>query len=313
MDLLCRRNRLATSAEQTKGHTLDKPMKTIALFSFLLLGFHQLIAQTKFNTEGHRGSRGLMPENTIPAMKKAMDLGVQTLEMDVVISKDRQVVVSHDNYMSADISLKPDGSPVTAEEQKKINLYQLPYAEIKRYDVGRKPHPQFPQQEKFAAYKPLLSELIDSVETYARVKGLPMPMYNIEIKSSAATDGVYHPEPAEFVDLVMTVLQKKKLGNRLIVQSFDVRPLQLIHKQQPAISLSYLTMNAKTPDENLALLGFQPNTYSPYYKTVTAETVKACHDKGMAIIPWTVNTKPEIESLKQLGVDGIISDYPNLF
>jgi glycerophosphoryl diester phosphodiesterase len=287
-------------------------MKTVALFS-LLLASHLLAAQPKFNTEGHRGSRGLMPENTIPAMKKAMDLGVRTLEMDVVISKDNQVVVSHDTYMSADIALKPDGSPVTVEEQKKINLYQLPYAEIKKYDVGSKPHPQFAQQQKFPAYKPLLSELIDSVETYARTKGLPLPMYNIEIKSSAATDGVYHPEPKAFVDLVMAVLEPRKLGNRLIIQSFDVRPLQLIHKQKPGVSLSYLTMNAKTPDENLALLGFQPNTYSPYYKTVTAETVKSCHDKGMTIIPWTVNTKAEIDTLKQLGVDGIISDYPNLF
>ncbi|SOD78722.1 glycerophosphodiester phosphodiesterase family protein [Spirosoma fluviale] len=287
-------------------------MKTLALVA-LLLGTHVVVAQSKFNTEGHRGARGLMPENTIPAMKKAMDLGVQTLEMDVVISKDKQVVVSHDNYMSADIALKPDGSPVTADEQKKINLYQLTYAEIKKFDVGSKPHPQFAQQQKFRAYKPLLSELIDSVETYAKAKGLPMPMYNIEIKSSATTDGVYHPEPTEFVNLVMAVLQKKNLGKRLIIQSFDVRPLQLIHKQQPAISLSYLTMNPKPLDENLALLGFKPNTYSPYYKTVTAETVKACHEQGMAIIPWTVNTKAEIESLKQLGVDGIISDYPNLF
>lgn len=285
--------------------------KSVGLLA-LLLGSHVLMAQSAFNREGHRGARGLMPENTVRAMKKAMDLGVQTLELDVVISKDKQVVVSHDNYMSSDISLKPDGTPVTADEQKKINLYQLTYADIKKYDVGSKPHPQFAQQEKFPAYKPLLSELIDSVNTYAKAKGLPLPMFNVEIKSNPATDGDYHPAPAEFVDLVMGVLQKQKLGKRLIIQSFDVRPLQLIHKQHPDISLSYLTANAKTLDENLATLGFKPNTYSPYYKTVTAETVKACHNQGMLIIPWTVNTKAEIDSLKQLGVDGIISDYPNL-
>ena len=272
-----------------------------------------LLAQPKFNREGHRGTRGLMPENTVAAMKKAMDLGVNTLELDVVISKDKQVVVSHDTYMSSDISLKPDGTPVTPEEQKKINLYELPYAEIKKFDVGSKPHPQFAQQQKFKAYKPLLSELIDSVDTYAKAKGLPMPMFNVEIKSASAGDGVSHPEPTEFVGLVMAVLTKYTLGNRLIIQSFDVRPLQLIHKQYPTISLSYLTANPKTLDENLATLGFKPNTYSPYYKTVTAETVKACHQQGMAIIPWTVNTKAEIDSLKQMGVDGIITDYPNLF
>ncbi|AUD04253.1 glycerophosphodiester phosphodiesterase [Spirosoma pollinicola] len=287
-------------------------MKTILTLALLFIT-HLLMAQPKFNREGHRGTRGLMPENTVAAMKKAMDLGVNTLELDVIISKDKQVVVSHDTYMSADIALKPDGTPVTPEEQKKINLYELPYAEIKKFDVGSKPHPQFAQQQKFKAYKPLLSELIDSVDTYAKAKGLPMPMFNIEIKSAPAGDGVSHPEPAEFVNLVMAVLTKYSLGNRLIIQSFDVRPLQLIHKQQPTISLSYLTANPKTLDENLALLGFKPNTYSPYYKTVTAETVKACHQQGMSIIPWTVNTKEEIASLKQMGVDGIITDYPNLF
>ncbi|GAB4043993.1 glycerophosphodiester phosphodiesterase family protein [Spirosoma litoris] len=151
------------------------------------------------------------------------------------------------------------------------------------------------------------------METYAKAKGLPLPIYNIEIKSAPNGDGISHPEPKEFVDLVVAVCQQKQLGKRLTIQSFDVRPLQLIHQQFPNIALSYLTANAKTLDENLAALGFKPHTYSPYYKTVTPDMVKTCHQQGMLIIPWTVNTKGEIESLQQLGVDGIISDYPNLF
>lgn len=254
-----------------------------------------------------------MPENTIPAMKKALDLGVQTLELDVVISKDNQVLVSHDPFMSSHIALKPDGKPVTAAEEKSLNLYQMPYAEIRKFDVGSRPYPEFSQQQKLPAYKPLLAELLDSVAVYVNAKGLPLPRFNIEIKSSPATDGVYHPEPQAFVDLVLAVCQSKNLGKRLIIQSFDARPLQLIHKQFPAITLSYLTANPKTLPENLATLGFTPNVYSPYYKTVTAETVKACHEQGMTIVPWTVNTKAEIDSLVQLGVDGIITDYPNLF
>ena len=287
-------------------------MKTIGLVCLLLCS-HLLLAQAKLNRQGHRGCRGLMPENTIPAMKKALDLGVQTLELDVVISKDKQVVVSHDPYMSADISTKPDGTPVTTEEQKTINLYQLTYADIKKFDVGSKPHPQFGQQQKFRAYKPLLTELIDSVDAYAKAKGMPLPMFNIEIKSSPQTDGVYHPAPDEFVKLVMNICQKKNLAKRYNIQSFDARPLQLIHKQYPDVVLAYLTANTKTPAENLATLGFTPNAYSPYYKSVTSETVKACHEQGMVIIPWTVNTKSEIESLIALGVDGIITDYPNFF
>ncbi|QKZ12784.1 glycerophosphodiester phosphodiesterase family protein [Spirosoma sp. KUDC1026] len=286
-------------------------IKTIGLVS-LLLSSQLVLAQNKLDRQGHRGTRGLMPENTIQAMKKAMDIGVETLELDVIISKDRQVVVSHDPYMSADITTKPDGTPVTADEQKSINLYQLTYDQIKKYDVGSKKHPQFPEQKNFRAYKPLLTELIDSVEAYAKAKKLPQPRYNIEIKMSPATDNVYNPEPAEFVKLVMPICQQK-LGTRYNIQSFDARPLQLIHKEYPTVAIAYLTANTKSVDENLATLGFTPKTYSPYYKGITAETVKACHDKGMQIIPWTVNTKPEIEGLVKLGVDGIITDYPNLF
>jgi len=288
-------------------------MRVNALVIGLLLAPSLLLAQHRLDRQGHRGSRGLMPENTVPAMKKALDLGVETLELDVVISKDQQVVVSHDPYMAADISLKPDGSPVTAGEQKSINLYQLTYADIKRYDVGSKPHPQFGQQQKLKAYKPLLAELIDSVETYARARGGAMPWYNIEIKSAPASDGVYHPDPQTFVRLVMEVCESRKLAGRFNIQSFDVRPLQVLHKQYPAVPLAYLTATPKSLEEQLAQLGFKPAVYSPYYKLVTPELVSDCHRQGMRIIPWTVNTKPEIDQLISLGVDGIITDYPNLF
>jgi glycerophosphoryl diester phosphodiesterase len=178
--------------------------------------------------------------------------------------------------------------------------------------VGSKKHAEFARQQNFPAYKPLLSELIDSVEAYARKKNLPLPVYNIEIKSNPATDSVYHPVPDQFVQLVMDVCRKKKLGKRGTIQSFDVRPLQRIHRQYPDVQLSYLTANTKSLEDNLAALGFKPRTYSPYYKTVTAETVKACRAQGILIVPWTVNTKPEMEQLIGLGVDGIISDYPDL-
>lgn len=283
------------------------------ILCLLVLSAQPLLAQTKLNRQGHRGTRGLMPENTIQAMKKALDIGVETLELDVVISKDKQVVVSHDPYMTAEITNKPDGTPVTAAEQKDIKLYQLTYDQIRKYDVGSRQHPQFPEQQNFRAYKPLLTELIDSVEAYVKAKKLPKPSYNIEIKMSPLPDSVYNPGPAEFVQLVMPICQKKLSVSRYNIQSFDARPLQLIHKQYPKVTLAYLTANQKTVADNLTTLGFTPAIYSPYYKTVTDETVKFCHDKGMKIIPWTVNTKPEIEALVKLGVDGIITDYPNLF
>lgn len=145
------------------------------------------------------------------------------------------------------------------------------------------------------------------------MKGLVSPQYNIEIKSAQEDDQVSHPAPDEFVDLVVKVCNDKKLGKRLTIQSFDVRPLQVLHKKYPEIKLSYLIGNTKSPEDNLAVLGFKPNVYSPHYKTVTPQVVSSCHEKGILIIPWTVNTKEEINQLIQLKVDGIITDYPNLF
>lgn len=288
-------------------------MRQFIILIIMLTSTGVATAQHKLMTQGHRGCRGLMPENTIAAMKKAIDLGTQVLELDVVISKDKQVVVSHDSYIAAAFSLWPNGRPVTAEDQKKLILYSMNYDEIKKFDVGSKHNSGFPQQQNFPAYKPLLAELIDSADLYAKQQGKPLPFYNIEIKSEEKTDGIEQPAPPEFVQLVMAIPSPRKMNNRMNIQSFDVRPLQLLHKQHPEVQLSYLTANAKSVTDNLNDLGFTPTYYSPYYKTVTADVVKLCHDKGIQIIPWTVNTRPEIDQLVALGVDGIISDYPNLF
>ena len=123
--------------------------------------------------QGHRGCRGYMPENTIPAMIKAIDMGVTTLEMDIVFSAERQAILSHDPFFNHDITTKPDGTNVSENEEKSLNLYKMNYGEIKRYDVGIKPHPRFPKQVKMNVYKPLLTEVIDTVEKYIRQKKLP--------------------------------------------------------------------------------------------------------------------------------------------
>ena len=121
------------------------------------------------------------------------------------------------------------------------------------------------------------------------------------------------PNPDEFVELVVAICKSRNIMDKMNIQSFDVRPLQVIHKKYPAIKLSYLVANTKSINENLNDLGFVPDMYSPYYKTVTKNVVKDCHEKSMKIIPWTVDTKEEIDGLIEMGVDGIITDYPNLF
>ena len=284
--------------------------KLTVLFFFCSL---TVMAQTNFDKQGHRGCRGLMPENTIPAMKKALDLGVTTLEMDIAISQDKKPLLSHDPYMSADFVLTPTGQSISKAEEKDYKIYGLPYAEIRKFDVGSKPHPKFPQQQKMYAYKPLLTDIIDSVETYAQAKNIPAPFYNIETKTTPEGDHIFHPAPAEFVDLLMGVIRDKGILERVTIQSFDPRTLEVVHQQFPMVKTALLVENKKSLEENLQRLSFKPSVYSPYFLLVTDNLVKECHARGLQIIPWTVNSQTAIAKLLQQKVDGIITDYPNLF
>jgi glycerophosphoryl diester phosphodiesterase len=276
---------------------------------------NSMVTATAFDFEAHRGGRGLMPENTIAAMLNAISMkDVMTLEMDVHITKDGLVVVSHDPYFNHLITTTPEGKYLTAQEAQKTILYQLTYADIKKYDVGKKPHPDFPRQQKIAVYKPLLTELVDAAETEAKAKERTIH-YNIEIKSKKATDNINHPEPELFVEKLVAVLKQKNILDRCVIQSFDPRPLQVLHKNYPKIKTSFL-VDKEGGDkvlEQLGKLGFTPDIYSPTFSTVSQQVIDVCHTAKMKIVPWTVNTKEEIQKLVDMGVDGIISDYPDLF
>jgi glycerophosphoryl diester phosphodiesterase len=269
----------------------------------------------KFDKQGHRGGTGLMPENTIPAFLHAIDLGVNTIEMDVVISRDQKVVVSHDPFFNYLITTKPDGSYLSKSEGKALKLYQMNYDQIIKYDVGQKPHPHFPHQQNIKAVKPLLTGVVDSVIHHMRTMRRPPVWYNIEIKSERSGDGIYHPKPSEFVELVMAAVRKAGIDQRTIIQSFDIRILQYMHKRYPEIKTALLISfwNRKSFQKNIKQLGYSPTTYSPTHHLVTSKLINTCHDEGILIIPWVINSKKEIERFKNMGVDGIITDYPNFF
>ncbi|WP_285059105.1 glycerophosphodiester phosphodiesterase family protein [Pedobacter ginsengisoli] len=263
-----------------------------------------------FSTEAHRGGRGLMPENTIIAMKNAVDIGVTTLEMDTHITKDGEVVVTHDDYLSAGFMLTPEGKEIPAADSKKYPVYQMDYSLLKTFDIGTKPLTGFPKQKKIKTYIPRLADLIDSVQTYTRSK--KQMFYNIETKCSPKGDGVTNPDPETFVKLLMDVIEKKGISPFVVIQSFDKRTLQILHMKYPNVRTSFLVNNQKTVEENLSDLGFDPFILSTEYKMVNEELVKKCHARNVKVIPWTPNTKEDVDKLKQLKVDGIISDYPDL-
>lgn len=266
-----------------------------------------------FYKEGHRGARGFIPENTIPSMKWAIDNGANILELDVHISKDKKVVVAHDPYINRNFTLLPNGAEIPEADAKKYILYQMEYKDIRKFDVGSKIHTGFPQQKKFTTYIPLLGELIDSVEQYLDEKGLPGIIYNIEIKANPLRDGFYQPAPKELMDLVMAVVNEKEIENRYYIQSFDIRQIQEVRKRYPHVVTGFLTGDTTaTFEANLEKIGFLPQIYSPQYKLASADVIKKCHERGMKFVPWTVNTLEEMKRLKEMGVDGIITDYPNL-
>ncbi|WP_231427219.1 MULTISPECIES: glycerophosphodiester phosphodiesterase family protein [Pedobacter] len=287
--------------------------KKLHLLIALLFIFLQVSAQKrKFDIQGKAGARGIMPENTVEGMLKALDLGVTTLEMDAVISKDKQVVLSQEPYFNNEISLMPNGKPISLKDQKKYNIYKMDYTEVKKFDVGSKVHARFPGQVKFKAYKPLLSETIDAVEAYVKEKKLAKPVYSIETKMIKNGDNDFHPEPAEFVDLIMEIVNAKKIAKRVIIESFDMRTLQYLHEKYPKIQTSLLIDEKEPFEDYIEKLGFKPTIYSPYSVLVGKGLVDRCHAMGIKIIPWTVNSLKEIKYFMSLGVDGVITDFPNL-
>lgn len=269
----------------------------------------------ELDLQGHRGCRGLLPENSIPAMIRALDFPVTTLEMDVVISQDNQVVVSHDPFFSHEISTTPEGDSIAEAGEQQFNLYKLTYADIRKFDVGSKPHPRFPQQQKIKTYKPLLRELIDSVKASMMTRRRPFPYFNIETKTTAATDHRFHPEPETFVELLMQVIREKDISDQCIIQSFDIRTLQYLRQHYPSMATALLIEEGdeRSIDTQLKTLGFTPSIYSPHYSLATPATIQTCHQRGMKIIPWTVNDLTTMQTLVANGVDGLISDYPNLY
>ncbi|WP_340106149.1 glycerophosphodiester phosphodiesterase family protein [Rhodohalobacter sp. 8-1] len=266
----------------------------------------------EYDLQGHRGARGLLPENTIPGFLRAVEEGVDTVELDVVVTSDRQVVVSHEPWFNHTITSRADGSPVTQEVERSLNIFEMTFEETQLYDVGRRGNSNFPDQQAMDVTKPLLAEAILAVETYVYEQNYPPVRYNIETKSQPDWYGVYSPLPNEFAQLLYDQLVDLDILDRTIVQSFD--PLTLIAMRQldPDVTLAMLVYDESQSVELMTeILGFTPDIWSPSYDLVTPLLVDKTDRLGMKLIPWTVNDRDEMIRLLELGVDGIITDYPN--
>ena len=282
-----------------------------------------------FDLQGHRGARGLAPENTLAGFKVAQDLGVTTLETDLAVTRDDVVVISHDPVLNPDLTRGPDGQWLASAGPA---IRTLTLDELRRYDIGRvnpvsKYGQQYPEQKPVDGQRfPTLAEFF--------AQAAPQVRFNIEIKTDPAKPDLTL-DPAAFSRLAVADIRKGKTEARTTLQSFDWRNLIEARKLAPEIATACLTIESNTFDtvqrasgrpspwlgglDLAAHGGSVPRlvkaagcaTWSPFWRNVTAENVKEAQALGVKVVPWTVNVPTEMGRLIDLGVDGLITDYPD--
>jgi glycerophosphoryl diester phosphodiesterase len=260
----------------------------------ILMCAAMLSAQSRILVHGHRGARAMRPENTVPAFRYAIESGVDVLELDMGVTIDGFVVVSHDPY------LEP---PVCSGPQGKTAIHTLTLAEVREWDCGKVRNPGFPKQTPIPGTRmPLLDEVFDLAEGN-------QVQFNIETKIFAD-----HPElsppPEEFVKLVLALVRKHHLEKRVMLQSFDFRTLRAMKQIAPEIKRVALWEGDSKRDFVSIAKEAESTVISPYYKQVTPEKVAAAHAAGLEVVPWTVNAPADWDKLIYAKVDAIISDDP---
>jgi glycerophosphoryl diester phosphodiesterase len=289
-------------------------------------------AAMAFDIEAHRGGRALFPENTLPSFANALSMGVNTLELDIGVTSDQAIVVSHERGLNPDLARSADGAYVAPPG---IPFVRLRLEDVKKYDVGQiRPGSayaaQFPDQHPVPGTRiPTLKEVFDLV----RKSGDRHVRFNIETKIDPNHPSE-SPDPEHFVTLLLDLLQAEKFTDRVMVQSFDWRTLQLVQKMNPAIPTVYLTLQSGTgatvfPDKaSIWTAGFNPvdhggslpraikaaggAIWSPYFGDVNPALISESHSLGIAVVVWTVNKPADIARMIDMGVDGIISDHPDV-
>jgi glycerophosphoryl diester phosphodiesterase len=285
-----------------------------------------------FDIEAHRGGRALFPENTLQSFANALTMGVDTLELDIGVTQDGAIVVSHERGLNPDLARNAEGVYVAPPG---IPFVRLQLADVKKYDVGQiRPGSayaaQFPDQHAVPGTRiPTLREVLDLV----RKSGNGHVRLNIETKIDPNRPEE-SPDPQRFVTLLLDLLQAEKFTDRVMVQSFDWRTLQIVQKLAPAIPTVYLTQQKGSsptvfPDRASDwTAGFNPGEFgkslpqtikaaggaiwSPFFGDVDAALISESHRLGLAVVVWTVNKPEDMARMIDIGVDGIISDHPDL-
>ena len=310
--------------------------RTTMLVTSLLITSSLSGCASTFDLQGHRGARGLMPENTLPAFAKALEIGVTTLELDTLVTKDGVVVITHDAMLNPDLVRLPGGKWLEAPVNIGPSIFSLTFAELQQYDVGRlkpgtKYAERYPQQLAVDGTRiPRLAELFAQV----RQSGNERVRFNIETKISPFERDAT-PGPEAFVDALLGVITAEKMRSRVTIQSFDWRTLKIVQQRAPDIPTVYLsaqqkfldTINAEGREGSAWTAGLNVREFggsvarmvkaaggavwAPYFGDIDQAKVLDAQALGLKVIVWTVNSAADIERMLDWKVDGIISDYPN--
>ncbi|RXK87697.1 glycerophosphodiester phosphodiesterase [Chlorobaculum sp. 24CR] len=252
-----------------------------------------------FEIQAHRGARAFYPENTLQAFCKAVDLGCCVIELDLNVSRDLRLVVAHDPRVLA------GGSSMRS-------LYAMSYDEVALLDCGD-PSPDFPLQQRVSAVRPELREVFRAVEARLRRAGRPGGMiYNLEVKSWPKLDGVAHPPPEEYASLVIRQIAASGLERRVRIQSFDARILAEAKRLSPDLCYGLLVEDRAALDAFPECPGFVPEYVNPRLDLVDESLVSRLHSLGAKVLAWTVNRPEDMLRMKRFGVDGLITDHPEI-
>ena len=272
-----------------------------------------------FDLQGHRGARGLSPENTLPAFKTAMDLKITTLELDTVLTKDKILVIHHDTSLNPELCQYKTGEAII---KKKIS--ELNYSEIKKLDCGSKLNKKFPKQNLVPLTEiPTLKEFLIYVKNYEKTNKIKqLFQFNMETKID---QDFTQQELNDYSNLITKEIQEANVVERATVQSFVLEVLPLIKKINSKIKTSalffpntleyiFLKLNLNYPKEKIFMKAKTVNAdiISPYHEYIDENFIQLARKNQIKVIPWTINDKKRMLELYRLGVDGIISDYPDL-
>jgi glycerophosphoryl diester phosphodiesterase len=304
--------------------------RCLVLAASLLLGGGDGMA---FDLQGHRGARGLVPENTLEGFAAALNLGVTTLEMDTGVTADGAVVVMHDPTLNPDITRGPDGAWITPPGPA---VRSLTLAELQRHDVGRiRPGTRY--AATFPDQVPADGARIPTLDAVLALAAAASPTvrFNIETKVFPHRPTVTVP-PEVMAEAVADVIIRAGMADRAVVQSFDWRTLAWLREHRPAIARSYLTSQSGGEDTVASrdgvpspwLAGLDAaahgnsvprlvaaaggTIWSPNFRDLTEAIVAEARSLGLTLLPWTVNDAATMERLIAWGVDGIITDRPDI-